>query len=83
MIGYNGKVVAEANDINTVTSVSELLNGRHVITNNAQKKIVTYDELSGNSIVYTDSDGIVHKLAAKANAYLCTDANGDLMFKTF
>lgn len=78
MVGINGKIVAEPNDPNTITVESSNL------TNGAMLGIVNDKIIRAwtpiHRIIIRDNTWIT-SLALSANKYLCTDANGDLIFK--
>lgn len=92
MIVVNGKVLAEVNDPNTLHSMpggyrnrEALMGGLYqAIKNNIgysnKQAVWLYDS---NGIFYTnDRNGLGYiSLYKTSNSYLCTDTNGDLMFK--
>lgn len=82
MVGKDGKVIAEPNDPNhvraNVTNYLILTNGRPCIGRGG-KSVVAWGPKKG--ILTSSASGTPAIIETSANKYLCTDANGNLIFK--
>lgn len=79
MVNVNGQNVAEPNDSATVTAFEELVNNHPTVSlpNNELGPVSP----SGRVILVTDANGYVNYVPTAASKRLCTDANGNLVWR--
>lgn len=81
MVGKNGQIIAEPNDPNTVHNFSILSEDKLITAlKNIPKKTVTAYSLEKSLIGYNGELQYL-RIPSKRGYYLCTDVNGNLIFK--
>lgn len=82
MVIYNGQILAEPNDPDTILADGTLPDGQPIIGDGYGKKLTTValeaSRLIGHNVTQFDQS---LSFAGQANKYLMTDANGNLVWR--
>lgn len=79
MVVYNGRVLAEVNDSNTVRSENDLTVDKPIVARDSYYvNAATYDTSASVKLLTYDENGVLSFLSLEPNKRIGTDENGDI-----